>query len=287
MSHIKLIFQELRPYHWIKNLLIFAPLLISFKSFKITDVYTLLLLFLAFSLLASSIYIINDIIDRECDKEHPIKKYRPIASKKINLLEASSLICIMLIIVIILCEFFNLGTIIILGGYLVLNLAYSIFLKNLPIIDIFIIAFMYFLRLRAGGEVIDVYISDWLILVTFFFSLFLIVGKRRAEYKISAKSNHFSRKVFLEYNDVFLDNLLAVVIAGTILTYSLYAVEATEVKRIPYLIYSAFFVLFGMFRYLYVIYKHEKGETPERMIFQDIWLFFTVLLWILYIFTIL
>ena len=193
----------------------------------------------------------------------------------------------MLIIVIILCEFFNLGTIIILGGYLVLNLAYSIFLKNLPIIDIFIIAFMYFLRLRAGGEVIDVYISDWLILVTFFFSLFLIVGKRRAEYKISAKSNHFSRKVLLEYNDVFLDNLLAVVIAGTILTYSLYAVEATEVKRIPYLIYSAFFVLFGMFRYLYVIYKHEKGETPERMIFQDIWLFFTVLLWILYIFTIL
>ncbi|MBT6068512.1 UbiA prenyltransferase family protein [Candidatus Peregrinibacteria bacterium] len=278
MQHLRLILKQIRVHQWVKNVLVFAPLFFVGQFFMLDKLSMAGELFMAFSLLASSMYILNDINDRHVDRLHPKKKNRPIAAGKIKLWEGYLIMAIFLAITGFLMTQFNLKTNILLGGYLVLNLLYSNGLKSVAIIDIFLVALMYLIRIKAGGELFDIEVSEWLVLVTFFLALFLIIGKRRAE--LTSKSGHSTREVLKSYNEQFLDYCLVVVISATVIGYSLYTVS----MEISYLLYSSFFVFFGMFRYVYLIYVEGKGEAPDKLIFKDMWLLITVVLWAAYVF---
>ena len=275
---MKTFLKQIRVHHWVKNLLVFAPLFFSGHVMRTQELMLTALLFVAFCLLASSIYIFNDILDKESDALHPQKKHRPIASGKMSVKTGIFIMLLFLTAATFLSFSFNFKTDLLLALYIVFNLAYSMVLKHIPILDLFLVAAMYLLRIKAGGELIDVEISEWLILVTLFLSLFLVIGKRRAE--ITSKTATKTRTVLKGYTKEFLDYSLVVVVSGVMLTYSLYAISA----GLPYLLYSTFFVFFGMFRYLYVIYILEGGEAPERVLYKDLWVLATVIGWSLYMF---
>ncbi|MDP4008073.1 MAG: decaprenyl-phosphate phosphoribosyltransferase [Candidatus Peregrinibacteria bacterium] len=274
----KTFFKQIRISHWIKNLLVFAPLFFGGHVLRVDELGSTAMLFAAFCMLASSIYIFNDILDRESDALHPKKKHRPIASGAMSIKTGIFIMIIFLVIAMLLASQFNFKANLLLSLYFILNLGYSMVLKHIPIVDIFLIAAMYLLRIKAGGELIDVYVSEWLILVTLFLALFLVIGKRRAE--ITSKTAEKTREVLKGYTKEFLDYLLLVVVSGVMLTYSLYAVST----EIPYLMYSTFIVFFGMFRYMYVVYILGGGEAPEKVLYQDIWILLTVIAWALYMF---
>ena len=262
--------KQIRVNHWIKNLLVFAPLLVSYRFFAF-DYYTygnfidLCRLFFAFSFLASLSYIVNDFLDLEEDKKHPTKKKRPLASGEISRLSVLILGLILFVAAVLLSLDFNWKVQIILFAYLILNTLYSLKLKTIPLLEFFFIAFMYFLRLKAGGELFDLNTSDWLILMVFFLALFMIVGKRRSECFYLSKMDHSTRKVLSHYSVGFLDSLLNLLVAAILISYSLYAIEA----KLPYLLYSVFFVFFGLFRYLYTNHRFNEGQTPEKELFRD------------------
>lgn len=278
------VFRQIRVYQWIKNLLVFAPLLVSYRFFgfglfTLENFWLMTLLFVAFSLFSSSVYVVNDLVDKEHDRKHPVKKDRPIAAGKISTWQAFLILVVLLSVAGLLMTYFNWKTNVILGGYFVLNLVYSWKLKNLPIIEMLLVAFMYFLRVKAGGALLNVHVSEWLMVVVFFLALFIIVGKRNSEYRINGDAGVSTRKVLAAYNSTFLDHLLTILVSGVLLSYSLYAIEA----GIPYLMYSIFFVFFGVFRYLYLVYRFNKGEVPEKLIFQDGWLLVSMVGWLSYI----
>ena len=258
MNFLFLFLKEIRLHHWIKNFLVFAPLFFAGHVMSVSELKLTFLLFLAFCFLASGIYIFNDILDKDRDAQHPHKKNRPIASGKMSVRTALLIMFIFLVCVAYISIYFNLKTNILLGLYFLLNLSYSLILKHIALLDIFLVAGLYILRIKAGGELIDVHVSEWLILVTLFLALFLVIGKRRAE--LISVSSEKTRLVLREYTREFLDYCLTVVVAGTLLTYSLYAISA----NIPYLVYSTFFVFFGMFRYMYVIYILDGGRLRKK-----------------------
>jgi len=268
----------LRPRHWVKNLLIFAPLVFGGN---ILDFQSLLLggrLFLSFSLLASSIYIINDLADRDFDKLHPKKRNRPIASERFSMRESIFISIILLVTALTLSLSFPLKTLIVLGIYLVANLLYSFWLKYIVIVDIFLVASLYLLRIFAGGELWNISISHWLILCTFFLALFLISAKRRSEFCSLGGEQATTRKVMQFYNKDFLDHILTITTTASLVTYSLYVISVDK----PYLLYSLFLVSFGLFRYLYLIYRYNIGQSPELILFTDIWLIIAVIAWSFY-----
>lgn len=278
MKTLAVFFKQIRVHHWVKNLLVFAPIFFSGHFLIVSELQQAVMLFIAFCLLASSIYIFNDIIDKEHDALHPQKKHRPIASGAMSIGAGALIMILFIATAVVIASQFNLKTNIVLSLYIIINLGYSLILKHVPILDIFLVAAMYLLRIKAGGELIDIHISEWLILVTLFLALFLVIGKRRAE--ITSKTAHKTRKVLKGYTKEFLDYSLIVVVSGVMLTYSLYAISVD----LPYLVYSTFFVFFGMFRYLYVIYILEGGEAPERVLYKDPWILITVLSWSAFIF---
>lgn len=276
------VIKQLRVSHWIKNILIFAPLFFAGRLFEFSSIIISIQLFFAFSFLASVIYIINDIADKNRDSQHPVKKHRPIASGKLSVQLAAALACAFLVACVVLAWNFSASTQLLLLTYFVLNFAYSLGLKHVPVVEFFIVASLYVLRILAGGFLLGIEISSWLLLVTFFLSLFLIVGKRNSELKFleSAGSQHIStRKVLNLYNSSFLDHLMTVLIAAVILSYSLYTIESES----HLLVYSTVYIIFGMFRYLYLALVQGKGEEPEKIFFQDAYLLFDIFLWFLFV----
>lgn len=267
-----------RPKHWIKNVLIFAPLFFSGNVLEIVHFEKSLLLFVAFSLLASSVYIINDINDYTLDKMHPKKKFRPIASGKVNKQKAAILAGIFLGITVLLSFLFPITTSMILLFYLFMNLAYTFYFKYIPLADIFVITIMYLIRAYAGGSLFDIYVSHWLILCTFFLALFLITAKRRAEFNVNGGKDNKTRVVLVLYNKDFLDHMLTITTTATLVCYSLYVISINK----PYIIFSTFIAAFGIFRYLYLAYQFNEGESPEALLFNDKILFLTIVVWGLY-----
>lgn len=274
MQHLYSYWSILRPRHWIKNLLIFAPLIFGGNVLDHRALLSGGKLFLSFSLLASSIYIINDIMDRDMDKLHPQKRFRPIASGHLTIRKATILAIALLAITAILNFSFQSKVITILAIYFIVNVLYSWRLKHVVIVDIFLVASLYLLRIFAGGELWDIPISHWLILCTFFLSLFLISAKRRSEF-CSIGGEATTRKVMQFYNKDFLDHILTITTTASLVTYSLYVISVNK----PYLLYSLFLVAFGLFRYLYLIYQYNVGQSPESVIFTDTWIILTVIIW--------
>lgn len=277
MGSISAYIKLARPKHYIKNLLIFAPLFFNGKFLNIEMFMKGLLLFFAFSLLSSAVYTINDIADAEKDKQHQQKKNRPIASGEISP-KKGMFFCIILIILSSLLSLHLPQTVIlILASYLIINLFYSLLLKNIVIVDIITVASMYLLRIYAGGQLWNIQLSHWIVLCTFFLALFIVTAKRRAEFiLVGTKSN--TRQVIQEYDKEFLNTILTITTTSCIVTYGLYAVSTDK----PFLVYSLLFVTFSMLRYLYLVYKKDHGQYPEDSL-SDVWISIGIIGWILYI----
>lgn len=274
---------SLRPYQFSKNLLVFAALIFSGNLFNPILFKDSLYTFVFFSLNSGSIYVINDIIDRKEDLIHPGKKQRPIPSGNLPIINAIIGVCILLAVsftgAFLLSK--NFGFILIL--YVALTISYSLKLKHVVILDIIVVAIGFVLRAVAGAVAIQVAISSWLLVCTFFLALFLVIGKRRSELKTLKEEAVNHRKILEEYNAKILDQMIVVVTGMSIIGYALYTLdEQTIIKfQTTNLIYTIPFVVMGIFRYFYLIYKKDLGGSPEKILIKDKGIIITIVLWLL------
>jgi 4-hydroxybenzoate polyprenyltransferase len=271
----------MRPAHWVKNGFIFAPLIFG-KS--LTDPEKLTMAFIAFgafSLVSSTVYILNDIVDRNADAEHPKKRYRPIASGRISVSGAVIQLAIVALGALALILQLPWQAEVLIGVYAVINLGYSFGLKHVVLVDIFIIAAGFMLRVLTGGSAIQVQVSEWLIICTLFLSLFLAVAKRRSE--LSHVGRGETRKVLDDYTPELVRMILIVSITGSIMSYSLYTVSdhAREFFHTNKFIYTVPIVMYGIFRYIYLDEKQRTAENPVSVLLRDPWLILTVVAWLL------
>lgn len=271
-----------RLHQWIKNIFIFVPLVFSKNLFNYDLLFIVIAGFFEFCFASSVVYVINDIIDIESDREHPVKKTRPLPSGKISKKSAIYSAVILSVIIIIFLPFFTLAFDILLISYIILNVFYSFKLKNIVIIDIFSIAAGFMIRIISGAVVINVEISSWLILTTMFISLFLGVMKRRSE--LALVDNKSTRKVLAEYSITFSDQMTTIAAAGVIICYALYSVATRTVSVFgtDKLIFTTPFVVFGIFRYMYLVYMSSQGENTSKILVSDLPMIFNILLYILF-----
>lgn len=271
----------MRPSHWLKNGFVFAPLIFSKTLFEEARLVPAVLAFLAFCLASSAIYVINDIADRKADAAHPTKKNRPIASRRVSL--SSALVQLFVITggAAALALELPWPAAVLIAVYFALNLGYSLGLKHVVILDVFIIAAGFMIRVLTGAFAIDVPISDWIIICTLFLSLFLGVAKRRSE--LNNVERGASRKVLDDYTPELIRTMMIVSVAGSIMTYTLYTVSdhVVTVFGTRRLIYTVPIVMFGLFRYLYLDEKKQTAENPVAVVARDPSLLLTALAWLL------
>ncbi|MFA5011438.1 MAG: decaprenyl-phosphate phosphoribosyltransferase [Ignavibacteria bacterium] len=278
-----------RPKQWLKNLFVFAPILFAGQMMNFDLVIMSMLAFVAFSFTSSIVYIINDIVDRDADRIHKKKRFRPIASGEVNVKEALIFALFLTVIVILILLKLNIVFALVIGVYVTMNLFYSLKLKHIVILDVFIISLGFMLRVEGGAAAIGVPISSWMILTTIFLSLFLAISKRRAELTGSENDNYENqRKVLSHYDVVFTDQMNTVAVTGTIICYALYTVSSKAVSTFhtENLIYTTPFVIYGMFRYLYLLHRKNLGESPELIVTKDISLIINIILWFTFSFLI-
>ena len=272
-----------RPKQWVKNLFVFAPLLFSKHIFEPGYVINSLEAFITFCFVSSAVYIINDILDVESDRAHPKKKYRPIASGEINIKQAIIFLIVLLVIVILTFFFQNPAFIFLAVLYFITNLFYSIKIKSVVLLDVFFISFGFMLRVLGGAAAISVPVSSWMVLTTIFISLFLAISKRRGELSqvINQENIEKQRPVLKEYSVEFADQLNTIAAAGTIISYALYTVSERTVATFgtEKLIYTTPFVIYGIFRYMYLIHRKNLGESPTSLVTKDIPIMLNVLCW--------
>jgi 4-hydroxybenzoate polyprenyltransferase len=233
--------------------------------------------------------VINDLIDIEADRAHPIKKNRPLASGKVSKSTAFILVAILLITIAATLPLFDLKFAVTVLLFILLNVLYSFFLKHVVILDIFSIAAGFSLRVLAGAFIINVGISSWLILTTMFISLFLGVMKRHSELSlVTENSSGVTRKVLSQYSINFADQISTIAAAGVIICYALYTVADRTILifETEHLIYTTPFVVFGIFRYMYLVYLKDEGENTTKIMLSDLPMIITVLLYIIITFNI-
>lgn len=282
-------FKLLRVSHWVKNLFLFLPL---FFSGKIMDEMEALghvvIAFLLFSLTASSVYIINDIKDVNHDKLHPEKKNRPFASGRISNATGIVIAIILLLGSFLSAYFLNIYFTIVLGIYFLMNIVYSLGLKHVAIIDISIIAFGFLLRVLAGGLVANVYISHWIMLMTFLLALFIGLAKRRDDVIIFIESGQRMRKSLDGYNLEFINASMVIMAAVVIVSYIMYTISEDSIQRFHtrYLYITSLFVIIGIMRYLQITFVLNKSGNPTRVLLNDRFIQLTLIGWILTFFMI-
>ncbi|PKN97781.1 MAG: decaprenyl-phosphate phosphoribosyltransferase [Chloroflexi bacterium HGW-Chloroflexi-4] len=278
---LKYIFKAMRPRQWTKNAFVLAALVFDRQLFQIPSLERTILTFVIFCLVSSSVYLINDVMDIDSDRLHPVKKNRPIASGKVPVKLAVILSIILITGSLIGAYFLSIGLLVIASVYFVLNLAYSKWLKHIPIIDVLVIAACFVLRVAAGVSVIEVErFSPWLYVVTTLFALYIGFGKRRAELMVLVPENGQShRKVLSGYSIEFLDQLITIVSSTTIIAYSLYTFSAPNLPDNHAMMLTIPFVLYGVFRYLSIMHLNKMGGEPEELLLKDRPLQVTIFLW--------
>ena len=274
----------LRPHQYVKNLFVFLPV---FFGMKFLDLHVLLkttLAFFSFSLIASSVYIFNDIHDIEEDKKHPQKRFRPLASGQISQVEAYVLLSILLVLgggVAVL--WLPVEFIWVLLLYILLNAIYTLRLKHLAILDIAIIAFGFVLRLFAGSVAGEVVLSRWIILMTFLLALFLALAKRRDDFLMYMTDGKVLRKSIEGYNLSFIDTTMSIMAAVIIVAYVLYTVSPEVTKRFhaDNLYFTTLFVILGVLRFLQITLVQEKSGSPTKILLHDRPLQMAVIGWLI------
>ncbi|MCH7770527.1 MAG: decaprenyl-phosphate phosphoribosyltransferase [Bacteroidetes bacterium] len=275
LNYLKLI----RVHQWVKNLFVFVPLLFSLHLFDKDYFLTTLFAFVLFCVASSLIYVINDIIDIEADKSHPTKKKRPLPAGEISKKSAIIVVAILAVLQAILLPNFNVEFIYFVTGFIALNIFYSFWFKHIVILDVFSIAAGFSIRVLAGAVVIMVPISSWLILTTMFISLFLGVMKRHSELVlVEGNEDAPSRKVLSQYSLNFADQMATIAAAGVIICYALYSVSERTVNIFgtENLIYTTPFVVYGIFRFMYLEYIRNKGDNTTKIVFTDVQLIITI-----------
>ena len=276
------ILESMRPQQWLKNFFIFAPLIFS-QNVTNPDLFKKsLLAFAVFCLLSGALYILNDLKDMAEDKLHPLKSRRPIAAEKLKRSHAVIAFVVVSLISFLLCLLLNLNFFYIALFYFVLQMAYSFRLKHVVILDVFIVAAGFFIRVIAGGLAIEVYISPWLLICTALLALFLAMSKRRHEIILLEQDAENHRPILKEYSPYLLDQMIAVVTASIVIAYCLYTISEETVTKFgtTKLIFTVPFVLYGIFRYLYLIHQKSEGGTPEVLILKDKPLLLDIFFWI-------
>ncbi len=282
LKKIKLFFELIKIKHWVKNLFIFAPIIFALKLFDINSLLRTFLTFAAFSLCNVLTYVINDVKDLENDKKHPRKSGRPIASGRISRVSAVLIGVAFFTSVSVIAFSVDFKIFVIILLYLILNLFYSFVLKHIVILDVFIIAVGFCIRVFAGSAAIDVALSDWMLLATFCISLLIGFGKRRNEIETLGDEARHHRKNLSDYNKKILDIMIIISCALTAFCYALYTMEDSVVARYGSgkLIFTTPIVLYGIYRYLLLIYVKGKGGNPEELVVTDKGILFSVVLWV-------
>jgi 4-hydroxybenzoate polyprenyltransferase len=262
--------KTMRPKQWAKNGFIFAGLIFDGQLFNVPAAFHTIAGFILFCMLSSTVYIINDLVDLEADRQHPKKKLRPLPSGQLSartaVIAAVVIILVVFPLAFLLSPLFTLFALI----YLLINLTYSVWLKHVPIIDVLILAVLYVVRVAAGVELIHVArFSPWLYVFTTFLALFLGVGKRRAELNLLAGEANSHRPVLGGYTLPLLDQLITIVSGMTIFTYSLYTFSAENLPANDTMMLTIPFVIYGIFRYLYLVQVQHSGGAPEEVLFSD------------------
>jgi 4-hydroxybenzoate polyprenyltransferase len=287
--------EALRPRQWTKNLLVFAGAIFSRHLADPAVLARAGVGFVAFSLLSGSVYVLNDLMDVEADRQHPSKRLRPIAAGRLPVAVAWGALPVLWVAVGAISWWLGLPFALVAGLYLANNLAYSLRLKHSVILDVFLIAFGFVLRAIAGVEAIrgvspDVILSPWLLVCTFFGALFLGVSKRRRELSNAGTGATDQRAVLSEYTVELLEVMLTVSATATLLAYALYTIWPTTVAKFhtEALLYTVPIVSYGVFRYLHLVRVSEKSEDPSAVLLSDrpiqatVVLFLAAVVWILY-----
>jgi len=282
MKFLAALWKSARPYQWPKNLLLFAALIFSKNLFDLELLVKNFWGFLVFCLASSSLYLLNDVADYASDVKHPLKSKRPVASGQLRRSAAFGISLVGLAAGLgwayFLEEKFALGLTLLIA----VNFGYSFFLKRFVILDAMLLAVGFVLRAVAGGWLIGAPISDWLVICTLLLSLFLGFSKRRAELVLLEGKAKSHRASLEHYSPYLLDQLIGVVTASTVVAYTFYTLspEVKEKLGSTHLYLTVPFVLFGIFRYLYLVHQRDEGGNPTQLLFNDRPLLVCVLLWV-------
>lgn len=296
------ILRLLRPRQWLKNLAVFAAATFTGQLFEIAILQKTILAFFIFCAISSAIYIINDVFDIEKDRMHPFKKFRPLAAKKVSIITALFISFFFIISSFFLSSFVTPAFLVLIIIYLILQFSYSLFLKNLAVLDIIIIATGYILRVYGGEIATGFHISVWLLLTTISLSLFLAVGKRRSELTLisdfTGEQIKKTRQSLSHYSERLLDVYASIFATSTFISYALFTFLENPVGfklslgilmpdflpsffQRKWLMLTIIPVVYGLMRYMQDIYEKHEGESPEKVLLSDRPLLFTVILWIL------
>jgi 4-hydroxybenzoate polyprenyltransferase len=272
----------LRPHHWIKNTFVFAPLVFSGRFTNIDMCFKAILTFISFCLVSSAVYAANDICDQEEDRRHPVKKFRPIAAGTMSRSSAIIMSAVLFLSGLILAGLLNWSVMLIVLIYFLINIAYSLFIKHIAILDVLTISAGFVLRIVGGGMSISVVPSYWLILCTVMISIFLGFTKRRVELLSVDIDKNNSRPVLKDYSISFLDQVIPMVTGATILAYALYTVDehTLMVLGTRAMLLTLPFVIYGLLRYIYIIYHLKQYADPAENLIRDIPTIINLMLWV-------
>lgn len=274
--------QLLRCKQWAKNLFVFVAVFFSGQFLQIDLLVKSFLAFIIFSLVSSAVYILNDFLDRSSDALHPEKKHRPLASKSISIPVAFLIKGILMLVAAGLIFYLdNINVAYSVTIYYILNVLYCIWLKHVALLDIFIIAFGFVLRVLVGAYATDLYLTDWALILNFILALILAIGKRRGELN-NSNIKGITRKSLTHYSVPFLDILLAICCVMAIVCYIMFTLSDQVQQRFHHnIIFTVLFVIFGIFRYLQLSLVYNRSEAPTKILYKDRYIQITLLLWII------
>lgn len=284
--NIKNLLKIIRPQQWLKNAFVLVPLFFGGSLLDSSDIVASVITAIAFSFVASAIYCLNDIVDVEDDRHHPVKCHRPIASGKVSVGQGYACMAAMVVLAFlttILLGSHAIGVATVIAAYLIMNIAYCLWLKRYAIVDVCVIAFGFVLRLLAGGQATDIWLSNWIVLMTFLLTLFLSLAKRRDDVVRMNKTGHAPRKNTIRYNLEFVNQAITITATVTLVCYIMYTVSPDVEQRIGtrYLYLTTVFVLLGILRYLQLTMVDNKSGDPTKAMLHDRMLQAVVALWLL------
>jgi len=282
MLYLKLI----RFNHWIKNLFIFIPLFFSVELFSVDKFLLTFYTTIGFSFITVLVYIINDVFDIEFDKNHKDKKFRPIASGEISLKSSFVIGLLFFLLGLWIVYSVSINAFFLSIIYFILNFFYSFKLKSIPILDLIIVSIGFIIRVYIGSAVIQISVSNWVMIMVFLLSLFLAICKRRDDVYLYEKKNTINRKVVLHYNLEFMNKIITIVSSVLIVSYLLF-ITSMENFSSTYLLLTFILVILGILRYNQITYVYNKGGSPIKILFHDIFLQIILICWVTIFFIIL
>lgn len=272
---------SMRPKQWTKNVFVLAGVVFARELFNPVAASKAILAFTFFCMASSVVYLINDVVDIERDRAHPVKRNRPIAAGRVPPRLAILTAVVMALLSLGLAFWLGLVFGIVLLTYIILMVLYSFYLKNVVILDVFAIAFGFVLRAAGGALAIQVEISPWLLVCMLLLALFIGLAKRRHELILLNNEASLHRRILQDYSPALVEEMISVVTASTVIAYSLYTVFAPTVPKepYPYMLFTVPFVIYAIFRYLYLVYQKDGGGSPEEVLLRDLPFLVNLLLW--------